>query len=117
MDAQIYFIFAWMLIAGTLALNVLSAGMAAILHIWRGEMRQHSRITLSALIAALFPLSGVLFVAAAEAFMGPDGVTVFFGVVIIMALAMVVGGLLALLMAIIVTRRLAGGQDRSAVFE
>jgi|GEM_PF-2231512 len=110
------FILGWYAIFGVIGLNVLSAGAAAMLHIWRGAMRPRSRIALSAVIAGLFPASSIFPVVISE-MGGSAGTETLIGLGVVSVVSVAVCGLLSLPLGIVVSRKLEGGRDRSEIFE
>ena len=56
----------WILVSAAAGLNLSAAGVAAILHAWRVNMRRGGRMFAAAVIAALVPTSGFVAIALSE---------------------------------------------------
>lgn len=106
----------WILLVALVGLNGFAAGVAAVLHLWRGAVRQRVRIIQAATATGLLPVAMValpMFVQLG----GSGGVPELVGTVIGMVLLLGLGALVSLPGAIVITRKLAGGGDAYKSFE
>ena len=108
-----WIIFGWVIFVVVLALNLTSAGVAALLHCWRGKSGRGSRIVLAGLVAGSLPASFLIVVPLAQ---GGDGTEPVYWILALgLVFAVAVG--LSLPGAIVVTRRLARPGEDYRAFE
>lgn len=105
----------WFGIASILGFNGLGAGMAAMLHLWRGQMRSSARIVTAAALSGSLPASVFIPMAFTDReFIGGEGMGAI-GVAVVLVLG--VAALVSLPGAIVVTRKLGKPGDDYRAFE
>lgn len=111
-----YWIIGWTLFFGLVGINGFAAGMAAILHIWRGKDRLRIRVLLAATLSGALPSSVVVVVGLAEGEMVADA-AVGAGLGLAFLASTAVTGLASLPGALVISRKLAGPGDAFRAFE
>ena len=109
---QEWIVVGWVIVVTVVGLNDFAAGVAAMLHAWRSELRPGSRTLLAGTMAAILPTSFFIVVPLAEDWRSWES-----GWLLALAAVLGVGALVSLPGASIVTRKLEAPRGEYRTFE
>jgi hypothetical protein len=102
----------WAFVVAIVGLNLCAAGMAAILHAWRSQMRRGGRAVLASALSAILPSSFLVVVPLTEGWGEWES-----GWILAIAMALALGTVVSLPGSLFVARKLEAPGDDFRAFE